>query len=90
MPSCTWDQALAGVIEPFRQGPRLAQVAEGVLGTPHGRLHQAEGEDGHGRPVRFVLAAELLQAGRLLPQAPSKSPTTAETPATASWDTACR
>ena len=61
-------RAQPAVIEPPRQGPRLAQVAEGILGASHGRLHQADGEDGHGRPVRFVLAAELLQAGQLGPQ----------------------
>jgi hypothetical protein len=61
-------RAEPGVIEPFREGPRLAQVPEGGLGPPRGRLDQAEGEDSHGRPVRLVLAAELLQAGQLCPQ----------------------
>ena len=56
------------MIEPVRQGPRLAQVAEGGIEAPHGRLHEAVGEGGHGRPVRLVLAAELLQADRLSPK----------------------
>src|SRR4029453_434946 len=43
-----------------RQGPGLAQVAEGGLVAPHGRLHQAPGNGGRGRPVRLVLATELL------------------------------
>src|SRR4029453_14762697 len=42
-------------------------VEDGVM-TAHGRLHQAGGKDGHGRPVRLVPAAELLQGDQLSPQ----------------------
>jgi hypothetical protein len=61
-------RAEPSVIEPIRQGPRLAQVAEGVLVASQGRLPEADGEGGYGRPVRLVLAAELLQARQLCPQ----------------------
>jgi hypothetical protein len=43
-------------------------VPLGVVVAAHGCLHQAGGADGQRRPVRLVLAAELLKGGQHLPQ----------------------
>src|SRR5262249_10041430 len=68
-PSHTREMAASqALVEPLRQGPRLARVAEGVLATVDGRFQKGGGEERDRRPVRLILAAELLERLRRPPK----------------------